>query len=154
MKAQLALLMILALVGCKKANPDSSGAGEIPIEFQGEWIFDEDSATAEIDTMEISDEEKLKLQSSYIGIVRGERRSVNSTGLVSGPSFPDGVVEIRIQVERVTEDGVIMKGTNSLNKDSIEYSLDSVVEGVWRSQMLDSSMNPVKDLPDNFWMRP
>ena len=64
------------------------------------------------------------------------------------------MVEIRIQVERVTEDGVIMKGTNSLNKDSIEYSLDSVVEGVWRSQMLDNSMNPVKDLPDNFWMRP
>ena len=154
MKALLALLMILALVSCKKPNRDSSSSGEIPIEFQGEWIFDEDSATTAIDTMEISDEEKLKLQSSYIGIVRGETRSVSSTGVVSGPSFPEGVVEIRIQVERVTEDGVIMKGTNSLNKELIEYSLDSVVEGVWRSQMLDSSMSPVKGLPDNFWKRP
>ncbi len=146
------LLPLIVLIGCKPSDSASGGAVELPTEYHGNWIFDEDSATKAIESMPLSEEDKLKLQSSFIGIIRGETRQIDSTGRVTGGSYPEELI-IRLQVVEERKDGLVAKTLNSMNPDTKQFTLNSITNGVWRSTLLDESLQPVAGIPDDFWKR-
>ncbi len=149
----LSLCLIFCIVGCDKVPTESRSDSEFPKGFQGDWIFDEGAATSAIDKMPIEEEAKLKLQSSFIGMIRNESRNVDSTGRITGGSYPDELV-VRLHVVEERQDGVVVRASNSMNPDAIQFTLNTISNGVWRSRLLDDSLNPVEGMPDDFWKRP
>jgi len=126
---------------------------ELPAEYHGSWFFDEDSATKAIEAMAISDEDKLKLQSSFIGMIRGETRQVDSSGRITSDLYPDELI-IRLHAVEEREDGLVMRTSNSMNSDAKQFTLNSISNGVWRSRLLDGSLRIAAGMPDDFWKRP
>lgn len=147
------LLLVLCAAGCDQAPTEARSDSEFPVDFHGDWVFAEEEANAAILEMPIDDEAKLKLQSSFIGMIRDERRQVDSTGRITGDSYPDELV-IRLHVVEETQDGVIMRTSNSMNPDASQFTLNTISNGVWRSALLDDSLKPVVGIPDDFWQHP
>lgn len=149
----LTLSLVLCAVGCDEAPTESRSDSEFPKEFQGDWRFDEAAATSAIEGMPIDEEAKLKLQSSFIGMIRNESRNMDSTGRITGGSYPDELV-VRLHVVEERQDGVVARTSNSMNPDASQFTLNTISDGVWRSRLLDDSLNPVEGMPDDFWKRP
>ena len=146
------LLSLFALTGCEPSDSASSGDTDLPFEYHGSWIFDGDSATTGIEDMPIKEEDKLKLQSSYIGMIRDEIRQVDSTGRITSSSYPDELI-IRLHVVEEREDGLILRTSNSMNPDATQFTLNTISGGVWRARLLDDSLQVMAGMPDDFWAR-
>jgi hypothetical protein len=153
MKYLIQLCFLIAVVSCDRAPTEVGEDKKFPSELEGEWVFDEESATAAIEKMPIKEEDKLKLQSSYIGMIRGESRHMDSTGRITGDTYPDELI-IRLHVVEKRADGVVTRTTNSMNPTAKQFTLNTVVDGVWRSRILDDSFNPVDNMPADYWKRP
>jgi len=149
----LFLGLVLAFSSCKKVPSELEGGIDFPTEFQGDWMFAEEVATAAIEEMAIDEEAKLKLQSSFVGMVRGESRHLDSSGRVTGASYPEELV-IRYHFLEKRDDGFIAKTSNSMNPDAKQFTSNMISGGVWRSRLLDDSLEPVKGIPDDYWKRP
>ena len=146
------LLSLFALTGCKPSDSASGGDTDIPSEYHGSWLFDEDSATKGIEAMPLKEEDKLKLQSSFIGMIRGETRQVDSAGRITSSSYPDELI-IRLHVVEEREDGLILQTSNSMNPDATQFTLNTISGGVWRARLLDDSLQVMAGMPDDFWAR-
>lgn len=152
MNPLLLLLSLVVLIGCKSTDTPRDGETKLPAEYRGSWVFDEDSATIAIKSMSLSEVDKLKLQSSFIGMIRDESRQVDETGRITGDSYPDELV-IRFHVIEEREDGTVMKTSNSMNPDATQFTLNTISNGVWRARLLNDSLLVVAGIPDDFWKR-
>ena len=152
MRPLLILLSLIALIGCKPTDTARGGDTKLPAEYRGSWMFDEGAATVAIESMSLSEEDKLKLQSSFIGMIRDETRQVDEAGRITGDSYPDELV-IRLHVVEERDDGTVMSTSNSMNPDAKQFTLNTISDGVWRARLLDDSLQVAAGIPDDFWKR-
>jgi len=137
------LLLLFLFVCC-------SGNRKFPEEFVGHWEFDVESARAGIQKMNISSSQKGAFESTFINLARGNKVSVNSDGIFRHDGVPNEVYII-LEVLAERDSGYIMSSKNVLNQDEVQYTLDSVQDGVWRSIILDEHYKPISEFPDNYW---
>jgi hypothetical protein len=144
MRLILLSIIVTFLVSCNKRVKT-----EIPEQFVGEWTFDEDAAYDGIEKMDIAEEDKIKLSSSYINMVRGQTMRVYADGWVSGSMIPDNL--LRFEYVSESTEGVILRTVNQMNSEEHQYTLNSISDGIWRVQILDSNHKPIKSTPDDYW---
>jgi len=146
MKLLLPFIACIILAGCAAKDP-------FPEEFVGTWEFDVEAAREGIKNMSISDAEKAALESSYIDLAQGQKKTVTSSGVVKLPGVPSEVI-IKLHIVKKREDGYVMNTTNSMNTSATEeLSLERIENGIWRTSTLDGALKVVTNLPDNYWKK-
>ena len=101
--------------------------------------------------MDISSEDKIKLESSFVATERGNRIEISREGVWTTYDDESSFVKVLLKVVEERDNGYVLEAAIVSNPKDKEYFLYTLQDEIFQMKFLDSNLSIIKEVPTAYW---